>query len=43
MRELFRVGEGVYIANSKPELVLNLMLCLKDWLGGKGLAVERVR
>jgi hypothetical protein len=24
----------------KPDLVLNLMLCLKDWLDGKGLAEE---
>ena len=38
VRELFRVGDHVYIANSKPELVLNLMMCLRDWLGGKALA-----
>jgi hypothetical protein len=43
VRELFKVGESVYVANSKPDLVLNLTLCLKDWLGGKGLAAERVR
>ena len=39
VRELFRVGNSVYIANSKPELVLNVTLCLKDWLSGKGLAL----
>lgn len=38
VRELFKVGNGIYIANSKPDLVPNLMLCLKDWLSGKGLA-----
>jgi len=38
VRELFKVGNSIYIANSKPDLVPNLMLCLKDWLGGKGLA-----
>jgi hypothetical protein len=37
-RELFRVGDSVYIVNSKPELVLNVTSCLKDWLSGKGLA-----
>lgn len=37
IRELFKVGDSIYIANSKPDLVPNLMLCLKDWLGGKGL------
>jgi len=40
VRELFKVGDSVYIVNSKPDLVLNLMLCLKDWLGGNGLAEE---
>jgi hypothetical protein len=43
VREVFKVGESIYIANSKPDLVLNLMLCLKDWLGGKGLALEGSR
>jgi hypothetical protein len=43
VRELFKVGESVYIANSKPEIVLNLTLCLKDWLGGNGLVAGRVR
>jgi hypothetical protein len=38
VRELFKVGDSIYIANSKPDLVPNLMLCLKDWLSGKGLA-----
>ena len=38
VRELFKVGNGIYIANSKPDLVPNLMLCLKGWLSGKGLA-----
>jgi len=38
VRELFKVGNGIYIANSKPDLVPNLMLCLKDWLSGTGLA-----
>jgi len=37
VRELFKVGDSIYIANSKPDLVPNLMLCLKDWLSGKGL------
>ena len=38
VRELFKVGDSIYIANSKPDLVPNLMLCLKDWLSGTGLA-----
>jgi hypothetical protein len=37
-RELFKVGDSIYIVNSKPELVLNVMACLKDSLSGKGLA-----
>jgi hypothetical protein len=38
VRELFKVGDSIYIANSKPDLVPNFVLCLKDWLSGKGLA-----
>jgi hypothetical protein len=26
--------------NGEPDLVLNLMFCLKDWLGGRSLAAE---